>query len=104
MRVMLRMLAVLLIVTTLAGNTARALDAYLDDGSNHVAAQFSASDDGDSCPGCPDHCGHSTAHFLGLHIDTLTIQTSLSGRCMFTRDFDRLTTRVTTPPHEPPRA
>lgn len=106
-RAMVRILAALLIVTTLAGNTAWALDVHFDDWNNHVTAEFGASDDGggpvNDGPACPDHCGHSAAHLLGLHMDNFTIYASFPGRSEFTRS-DRLTTRFPILPSEPPRA
>lgn len=102
---MVRILATLLIFTTLVGNTAWALDVHFDDWNNHVAAEFGASDDdspGDG-PVCPDHCSHGTAHLLGLHTDRSAIYVSTPGRSEFTHS-DRLTTRFPVPPGEPPRA
>lgn len=107
MRAMVRLLATLLIFTTLVGNTAWAVDIHFSDWNDHIAAEFSASDDSsnkiDDGPVCPDHCSHAVAHLLGLHRDNSTIYAPLHGHPEFARSH-RLITRFPTPPSEPPRA
>jgi len=104
---MIRLLAVLLIFTTLAGNTAWALDIHFDDWDNHVVAEFNASHNSSNATGdvpiCPDHCSHGAAHWLGLHMESSAFFAPAHG-CSEAAHSDRLTTRFPSPPSEPPRA
>lgn len=104
---MIRLLAALLIFTTLVGNTAWALDIHFDDWDNRVVAEFNASHHGsnatDDVPACPDHCSHGAAHLLGLHMETSTFNVPSHGRSEFAYS-NRLSTRFPVPPSKPPRA
>lgn len=102
---MARILATLLLLTTFVSNTAWAFDVHFDDLSSGSVTMTGVNEDGtgDDGPACANHCHHSTAHLLGLHLDS-DEKHPPSLRYVTSVYLDRLTTRFPALPSEPPRA
>lgn len=103
---MSRLLVLLLVLATLTGNAAWAVDRHLDAAGHHAGSELVGGDhhpaDGDDTV-CADHCGHGLAHLLALHPDAPRVASAPDGGADFAY-LDRLTTHTPAAPIEPPRA